>query len=459
MAKNHYITLDGVNYIEIPLECLEDIEQLFKFLQEENNREYDRQKKLFAEGQTPSNYNIAFMATHSMINRSINQRFWIDGKGNTNPHIQEKVLKEVKQLERLNIRDIAEIVAINAIGKETYTELRSKDFTQAREWLAMPDSKELVKLCEQMGNGWKLEGKKTPLFALIVLYMIQAYINYEIFDIGKAEADEEFINAYSDLQELKAKADEIATDEKLFLKDQAAEKVNILLAYFKTMDEIAGKMEIATIVNVTAAKLSQMLRPTGEKIGKRKKGEAREAFIKSLEETIIYINERYKLPFTEQESVKPTGHAAKCWSIETGGTMELYEPAGQDPEQKEVFLMLPMPKEIKKYIFIDKRLLNLEGLEDFLINEARISAYYYIALKITEAWEAGKKETSVNLDTLLKLCGLEGDTKQNRERFKQDVIIGNEEKPGIDSLLNAEIKGFDCNISEDKKTLKLTISE
>ena len=139
--------------------------------------------------------------------------------------------------------------------------------------------------------------------------------------------------------------------------------------------------------------------------------------------------------------------------------MELYEPAGQDPEQKEVFLMLPMPKEIKKYIFIDKRLLNLEGLEDFLINEARISAYYYIALKITEAWEAGKKETSVNLDTLLKLCGLEGDTKQNRERFKQDVIIGNEEKPGIDSLLNAEIKGFDCNISEDKKTLKLTISE
>lgn len=461
--SRHYITIEPHKPVEIPAEALGDVGRLLSFLRDETRKVYRHSIKQLDEGKTKSNISIAFILEMHMIEACINTQFWLDKTGKTNEHTAEKLLNEVRANQYIDLPDIVEIISTNAKGAENYKYLRktkanaNKGFKNAREWLELPNSKELERLCDQLAKGWKLDRKRPPLYGVIVLHMLQAYVNYEIIENNKVELDEDLIKGY-ELMTIARKELEKAAEEVIKEDLENNEKTNKKLDYFMTFLACeTAFIEASGIpaINFTAAKLSEALRPQKIKEGKgkkRNKGTNREPFIKRLEETIIYLIKIFDLPLWEDESIHPqNGHATKSWMIPTVGTMKIKQAAGgTDPQGTKARFIFDIPgEETHSYIQISDRLLNLYRIEEVLKNEACICAYYYIALKLAEMERAHKTETKINKKTLLKLCGYDGESVQTQHAFMLENVM-------IKIFCGIKRKDIEWDDKEDKDNIIIT---
>ncbi len=459
--SRHYVIIEPHKPVEIPAEALGDVGRLLSFLQDETKKAYRRNKKQLAEGKAKTDMTIAFILEMYMIDACINTKFWLDKTGKTNEHTAKKALNEVRANQYTDLPDIVEIISTNAKGAENYKYLRktkanaNKGF-KAREWLELPNSKQLERLCNQLAKGWELDRKRPPLYGVIVLHMLQAYVNYEIIENNKVELDEDFIKVYELMAAARKGFEEVNEEvlkENLEANEKTSKKLDYFIAHLECQTAFIEASGIPAI-NFTAAKLSEALRPQKIKEGKgekRNEGTNREPFIKRLEETIIYLIKIFDLPLWEDESIHPqNGHATKSWMIPTAGTMKIKRAAGgTDPQGTEARFIFDIPgEEASNYIQISDRLLNLDGIEEVLKNETRICAYYYIVLKLAEMERAHKTETKINKKTLLKLCGYDRESIQTQRAF----ILNNVNE----IFLNIKRKDIEWNDEEDKDNIIIT---
>lgn len=434
--SRHYVIIEPHKPVEIPAEALGDVGRLLSFLQDETKKAYRRNKKQLAEGKTKTDITIAFILEMYMIDACINTKFWLDKTGKTNEHTAEKLLNEVRANQYTDLPDIVETIRTNAKGAENYKYLRktkanANNGFKVREWLELPNSKQLERLCDQLAEKWELDRKRPPLYGVIVLHMLQAYVNYEIIENNKVELDEDFIKVYELMAAERKGFEEVSEEvlkENLEANEKTSKKLDYFIAYLECQTAFIEASGIPAI-NFTAAKLSEALRPQKIKEGKgekRNEGTNREPFIKRLEETIIYLIKIFDLPLWEDESIHPqNGHATKSWMIPTAGTMKIKRAAGgTDPQGTEARFIFDIPGEAaRSYIQISDRLLNLKRINEVLNNETRICAYYYIMLKLTEMERAHRTETKINKKTLLKLCGYDKMSVQAQWAFIYNDVI------------------------------------
>ena len=436
-SKKRYICFDGKQAVEIPPEALEDIEKLLTFLESEIMKEADR-----INGNIDIDNVDAFRLPewdfalyHEAILKAIRSGFYRDKAGNVNRHIENNILTELKEGRPLySIRGIERLLTESADGVESDKRFKKIEYYEAREWLALPNSKDLVRICEEMRKEWEPEGKpdrkSPPLYAIITLCMIQALYNYTIIEAHKIRIPEDLNETIAEIKQLKNKF-----YAELKHSETAEQKNSLTAAHGEELAKLYAALKIPAeafdSIIFKAANIGEMLRgtlPACYKDGKEKNGKT--PYIKRLEEVIINLESLYNIPIVRHESIKPQkGTTALYWQGKING--ETRATIAEHEERRiNILTFPPIGESVGKYVFIDNAWLKHKGLEDFLINEQRINAYYYIVLKITEAQQAGQDEVNINLEELLKLCGYDGASPQTRDRFIYDII-----KKGIPELL------------------------
>ena len=437
----HYLKTPNGIYREIPAAALKDFIILLDFYLSESLKELyrlcdkygidksDKEAALKLLTKSREGSDAAFIVWLKFTIPYISQNLarLQDGRGNINRHLIERILQETQQRQIINITDIGDIIAETIDGKEIYNKLANSDFNHCREWLALPSSEQLLKICKQIGKSWKHDRKRPPFYGLIVACMIQAYNTRAIYDItGDGKTAEYWKQEEKDRENPPDYITILQNGEKLAEGlPTLTEKTAAALRYIAETE--SGN--IRPRPTFTALNIGEAIRPTekplkGEKKeGKHTKGETREPMRERLEEIINTLQEVYNMPLITLKSIKPqSGHNAKAWAINTydHSNSRIMEIDGKKIINITTFTGTD------KYIFIDPDLLNIPGIKaaptitklaETLKSEAIICAFYYIALKITEARRAGDSKTYINKSDLCYLCGYDTGDSSIKSRF------------------------------------------
>lgn len=373
-----------------------------------------------------------------------------DKAGELNPRLYKLIFEDIQTRETTTSGHLLAILQEVGEGKDNYLYVSSKDFNSCREWLALPSSKQLVKICEEMGellqnpeipppyrNDFILHfsDRIPPFFVLLAACMIQAYFNYSFIE----------------------HLEETSRKERKERAKQHAKLLDVLEVNYSNTEEVINAMELikytkeydpddpyTLLYTFTAGKIGEAIRPTKQRTSgdKHKPGETRNdtKAWQALEEIINALQaimSIYEVPNTAPQG-KATGRA---WQVKPTYNTFLIEVDGSKYWNLTAFT------DSDNYIFIDPDL--MPGVWDGLATPSRAAAYYYIALIITEARRAGKQFVNINKSDLLYLCGYEDRNK----RTKSDFII-KQVMPILERLENGgKIKDY----YKDPKQLQIVI--
>ena len=345
--------------------------------------------------------------------------------GELNPRLYKLIFEDIQTREITTAWDILQILQEVGEGKDNYLYVSSKDFNSCREWLALPPSKQLVRICEEMGellqspeipppyrNDFILHfsDRIPPFYVLLAACMIQAFFNYCFAEGLPSEKTSE--------EEQKERA------------KKHADLMDALAVNYSNIEEVINAMELirytetydpndpyTLLFTFTAGKIGEAIRPTKQRTSgdKHKPGETRNdtKAWQALEEIINALQaimSIYEVPNTAPQG-KATGRA---WQVKPTYNTFLIEVDGSKYWNLTAFTGSD------NYIFIDPDL--MPGVWDGLATPSRAAAYYYIALIITEARRAGEAKAIINKKELLYLCGYSEKSRTAKSRFISEQI-------------------------------------